>query len=504
MKTVVNSREMKNCDRNTIEYFNIPSLVLMERAALSVVDEVERACEHAEHILIVCGAGNNGGDGFAVARMLYLKRYQIDVVLIGDEEKATNDTKHQMKCLDQYKIPVLKEIPEKSYTLIIDSLFGIGLSRNVEGNFRHTIEKLNQMEAYKISVDVPSGINTDTGAVMGAAFCADLTVSFAYQKLGTVLFPGRDYCGVTVIKDIGITEESFCFDEVNTYSFEPSDLTLLPKRQGRSNKGTYGKVLTAAGCKNMAGAAYLSGKSSYVTGCGLVNLFSEERNRVILQTLLPEAVLTTYQEQKLEHIRETLDQVLKQASVTTIGPGLGTSETSKTIVRHILQNADSPVVLDADGLNIAAKQIELLAKCKGELIITPHLGEMARLCGKDISYIKDNLIATAKDFADKYHVICVLKDACTVTAIPGGEIYINQSGNPGMSTAGSGDVLTGIIAGLIAQEMPPSLAAPLGVYIHGLAGDYAAQQRGMHGMTAGDLLEGIVNVMNQKRRQVIE
>lgn len=536
MEILVDSRQMKQCDKNTIEYFGVPSLVLMERAALGVVEEIEN-CFHKKirteqeskpqnpleqdtSVLLVCGLGNNGGDGLAIGRILWQKGYPVTIVMPPEPKRVSKETGVQMEILSKYGISITDTIPEKNYAVTVDALFGIGLTRNLEGVYKDYITRMNEGKGLKIAVDIPSGIHADTGEVMGIGFRADVTVTFAFAKTGMMLYPGADYAGKVLVKDIGIDHHGFLEEVPSLYRMCPKDLEKIPKRRAHSNKGSYGKVLTVAGHKNMAGAAFLSGKAAYVTGAGLVKIFTEESNRVVLQQLLPEAILATYELEEiktqtaaalqeetgpiqksaeLEYMSESESASVKDslswASVVVAGPGLGTGEAAKALVKTILEHAEVPVILDADGLNVAAEHLEWLKSAKAPVIVTPHLGEMARLVQKSIFDIQKQLLQVARDFAEEYNVICVLKDARTITALPNQRAYINTCGNNGMATAGAGDVLTGILAGLIAQGMDVSMAAPVGVYLHGLAADLQAAQIGTYSLMAQDIIDGISRVL---------
>lgn len=498
MNILVDSRQMKNCDNNTIHHFGMPSLVLMERAALGVAEEIEKNVQTGSRILLVWGTGNNGGDGLAVARMLWQKAYDVTVVLIGDCQKASKETKQQREICEAYGIELQEEIPEENFDVVVDALFGIGLSRDLQGKYFEVVKQMNDINAYKVAVDIPSGIHADTGAVMGIAFRADITITFAFQKLGLLLYPGAEYAGKTIVKEIGITKDSF-LEEVTAYEVEERDLEKIPKRRDYSNKGTFGKVLVAAGHKNMAGAAFLSGKAAYATGAGLVKIMTEEANRTILQQLLPEAVLETYEPG--QELDEPLKNSMEWADVIVAGPGIGTAETSEKIIKVILENAKVPVILDADGLNIVANHTEWLKERKAPVIVTPHLGEMARITKKSIFDIQKQLLQVAREFAERYNVICILKDARTITALPDGTVFVNTSGNNGMATAGAGDVLTGVIAGLVAQSMELKAAAPVGVYLHGKGADELLTQTGTYGMMAQDIIEGVRQVMKETDRK---
>ncbi len=494
MKILVDSGQMKQCDKNTIEYFGVPSLVLMERAALGAAEEIEKLTpKHSEQpeALLVCGLGNNGGDGLAIARLLWQRGWAVTVVMPPEPRRVSQETEIQMDILKKYQVPIASSIPDKNFDVVVDALFGIGLARDIQGIYQEYLVKMNEMAGYKAAVDIPSGIHGDTGAVMGIAFRADLTITFAFAKTGLLLFPGAEYAGRIIVKEIGIDSRSFLSQSPSMHYFTKEDLREIPSRKVRSNKGSYGRVLVAAGQKNMAGAAFFTAKAAYVTGAGLVKVRTAEENRVILQQLLPEAVLETHQ---TTNAAEELADSLEWASVIAAGPGVGTKEAA-VLIETILKHAKVPVILDADGLNIVSEHLEWLRETKAAVIATPHLGEMARLTKQEISVIQQQLIETARAFAEEYHVICVLKDARTVTALPDGRVWVNTSGNNGMATAGSGDVLTGVFAGLIAQGMDPELAAPAGVYLHGLAGDRGVREKGFYGLTAQDILDGIPCVL---------
>lgn len=502
MRFLVNSREMRQYDKNTTEFFKVPSLILMEQAAIAACEEIVKSADKKESILIVCGNGNNGGDGLAIGRLLLLKGYDIDLVLIGDGKKATGSNVTQQEILRAYGKTILNDIPvHKTYGIVIDAVFGVGLTRNIEGIYKTAIEKMNMLTAYKIAIDIPSGVSADNGALLGVAFKADVTITFAFDKVGMHLWPGNEKIGVIILKEIGITENSFMEHKPSVMALESKDLNRLAVRPSHSNKGTFGKLLVIAGSVNMAGAAVLCGKGAYVSGCGLVRILTPEENRIIIQTALPEAILTTYTAKKPEIA--VIKEAMEWADVILCGPGLGTTDTSMAIVMQVLKNATVPLVLDADALNLIAKDTSALQRPHTEMVVTPHLGEMSRLTGDGISFIQSRLLDAAKDFADTYNVVCVLKDERTVTATPYGPAYLNLSGNSGMATAGSGDVLAGIIGSLMAQGLEADKAAPLAVYLHGVAGDEMLKETGKSGLIASDIIEGIRRIMGCKEQKDI-
>lgn len=490
MRYIVNSREMKLYDSNTIEKYHVPSLVLMERAAVAFVDELYKQAVELTQVLVVCGSGNNGGDGYAIARLLKLAGFLVDVVVADKKARVTESNQAQKKIWEAYGGDILTEIPTgKVYTAVIDALFGVGLSRTIEGNYADLLEQINELSGTKVAVDISSGISSDNGNILGIAFRADITITFAFEKLGSLLWPGNEYSGKVIVRDIGIDENSFFDRKPAVAALEDIDFSRLPMRRSHSNKGTYGKLLVIAGSAGMSGAAFLSAMAAYRVGTGLVRIFTTEENRTVLQTQLPEAILTTYSGKKPDV--SLLTEAINWADAIVCGPGIGTSETAASLVKNVLKNASVPVLMDADALNLIASDVNVLLRPHTEMVVTPHLGEMSRLIGDSVSYIQNHLIEVAEEFARQYNVICVLKDEHTVTGVPYSQTYLNLSGNDGMATAGSGDVLSGVIGGLIAQGMSAEEAAPIAVYLHGCAGDAIRKECGNRSLMATDILSGL-------------
>lgn len=499
MKKAVSCSLMKKLDQNTIQKMGIPSLVLMERAAVKTAEEIEKILKNRkteEKILCVCGSGNNGGDGIAAARILFLHGYHSEIFLAGDPSHMTEETKQQYRIAQNYQVPVVNNPEWQEYTTIVDALFGVGLARPVKGRYADLIRDMNLASGWKVSVDIPSGINGDTGEVMGTAFSADMTVTFAFRKAGLCLYPGRKFAGKTVTADIGIYEAAERMDPC--YLLEDSDIKELPKRSLEGNKGTFGKVLAVAGSSGMCGAAYFCAAAAVAAGAGMVKILTEKDNRIPLQMLLPEAIINCSEEPK------EWEKDLDWCDVLIIGPGLGKSERSRKILSWFLEHNQEkrPVILDADGLNLLAENPGWRKVLGKHTVLTPHMGEMSRLTGKSIGELQDSREASALEYARASGSVCVLKDACTVTAGSDGTVWYNLSGNAGMATAGSGDVLAGVLAGMLCMYRGEALSvgemteiAALGVFIHGRAGDLAAENKGMYGMKAGDLLLTIPEVL---------
>lgn len=501
MQYLVNSREMKQCDKNTTEYYGVSSMVLMERAALAVFSEIQKRFSKEDgKVLVLCGNGNNGGDGIAVARLLHLAGWQVEMLLPMKGKKMTPETERQYDTAGKYYVPETDHIQEHSYAVVVDALFGIGLSRGIEGNPGRILEAINKMPAFRIAVDIASGVLADTGAVPGAAFCADLTVTFGFAKIGQFLYPGAEYTGELITADIGIDKNGFQRQNPSGKYLNREDLsTLLPKRRAYSNKGSYGKTLIIAGSSDMAGAAYFAAKAAYYSGCGLVRIFTAKENREILLTKLPEAIITTYEAEQIPMSK--LKESMEWADAVLIGPGLSRSPAAQMLVESVLSCESKKIVFDADALNIISKDTKVLKNTCGERVITPHLGEMSRLTGKNIKSIQENLLQVALDFAKEYHVFCVLKDARTVIGMPDGEFFVNTTGNHGMATGGSGDVLSGFITGFLAQGLSCEKALPAAVYLHGMAGDLAAEAHGAYSMVASDLLEMIPEAVKSSGKE---
>ncbi len=494
MKYILSAKEMQQCDKNTMEYFGVPSAVLMERAALAVAEEIQKLFPDPNtSVLIACGTGNNGGDGLAVARLLFLKGYPVTIFFPGDEKKCSVEAARQLGIVKKYGIDVTDCIPDREFNLVVDAIFGIGLSRDIKGDWRDAVEGLNRLEGVKVAVDIPSGVNTDSGKIMGVAFKADHTVTFGFAKRGHILYPGSGYCGAVAVKDMGIDENSILGDEPHICMAERDELIYLPERYNDSNKGTYGKILIFAGSYNMAGAAAFSAKAACRTGAGLVKVVTDEANREIIQTLVPEAILTTYDEKT--DMETYVKEQLEWADSVVVGPGIGRSSQASHMVKAVMNNVKVPCVADADALNILAEHMEWLDMFFGDLIVTPHPGEMARLTGRSIADIKGDLIGSAERFSKKHGVVTVLKDARTVTVTKYKDTWLNAEGNDGMATGGSGDVLTGIIAALAAQNKDIDESAVFGVLVHALAGDAAAKKLGGYSVTATDIIDGISDVL---------
>ena len=538
MRLLLTKEQMKKADDYTIETIGIPSMVLMERAALAVIDVMKREQLDLSNSLILCGTGNNGGDGFAVARILYQSGHDVTVAFIGDSTKRSVECERQMSICENLGLDIVecltKDMEEDdkrstkikgatlfnhNYTVVIDCIFGIGLSYRLSEEYIQVIKRVNSVNSTKVAIDIPSGICGDSGKVLGEAIKADLTIGIQCEKRGTILFPGKDYAGKVVPVDIGIVTtykdgeqsgQTMFEDEELCYAYERSDVKgNMPQRWENSHKGTYGKVLVIAGSVGMSGAAYLAARAAYGVGVGLVQVYTPEENRAVLQTLLPEAIVTTYRsvdencplkEEVLKTQLSQLEKLLEGANVVCIGPGLGTGTSAQEILKYTLRNGKVPMVIDADGINLLKGHENLLIEAKQPCIITPHIKEMATFMDVTIPEIQEDLPKSLREFTKKYPSICVLKDARTLVGKRQLPFFINTSGNNAMAKGGSGDVLAGVIAGLMAYEssFTPYEAATFGVYLHGLGGDRARDRLGSYSVLARDVITGIQEVLREE------
>lgn len=484
MKYVLKNQEMQTVDHETIHGIKIPGLVLMERASKAVADQAAQMIDHSKRILVISGIGNNGGDALACTRILLEQDYLVDYMIVGKIEKASDDLKLQLQILKNLGYFPLEseDVNFHKYDLLIEGIFGVGLSREVGGVYKEVIERINACGKPVIAIDIPSGISGDSGKALGCAVRAAVTVTFGGYKRGHLLYPGREYCGDTKLVSIGFHDQTIK-KYATGYTLEGND-HLMPERKAYSNKGSYGKVLIVAGNETMSGAACFAAEAALRMGAGLVKVLSDERNRQVLQTRLPEVLFGE---------RTNLKESLNWCDCILFGPGVGVSEETKEMLEVILKEGTKPLVIDADGLNTISRfQMEI--HYPYGVIITPHLMEAARLMECDIAKIKEDLCQSAQNLAEKYHCIAVLKDAATIVASEDDLVYINQSGNDGMATGGSGDVLAGMITGLLGGGLSSYEAAVHGVYLHGLAGDRARRDLGAYSMIASDIITHIKDV----------
>lgn len=502
MRYIPDARQMKEADQYTIQTLCVPSLELMECAAHSCVEVMKEKNMDLSHICVVCGSGNNGGDGFAIARILANEGRKVTVLMAGNIDRATKETLYQIEELRKTGTVIVNEFIQDEYSMIVDSVFGVGLSRPIEGRYRDLIDAMNESTGIKFAVDISSGISADNGSILGAAFKADYTVTFQAEKLGHIYYPGKEYSGEVIVKDIGISESYFKNNPLVTVLYEKHDYKkMLPVRFEDSHKGTYGKLLIIAGSKGMSGAAYMNAIAAYMSGAGLVQIYTVDENREILQSLLPEAIITTYD----QYDEKKLIDLIGWSDAICIGSGVGISDISVKILKTVVYEADVPVVVDADGLNILGEHMWYLEKKRhNQYIFTPHMKEMSRLTGISIDKIKADRNQILEKFTTKYQLTCVLKDSRTMIKSAEERSVINTTGNSSMAKAGSGDVLAGIIAGLLVQTKSCHQSAVLGTYLHGKCGDMSRREKGSYSVMARDLIECISKVFMREEGKYYE
>jgi len=502
---LVTPEQMRRIDREAIERIGIPGVVLMENAAFQVSMKAAEILgqRNGRRVLVAAGAGNNGGDAFAVARHLLSMGYSVSLYMLCPTESLRGDAAINANILENmgFTMELLK--PEnldrfaescREADLIIDGLFGTGLNRNIEGIALEAVCIINRYSNCTLSIDIPSGVDGLTGRICGGCVRADYTVTFFLPKLGMVQYPAAACLGELTVADIGIPYA--LADNLKTCELTDSAMVseILPPRPEDGHKGTFGRVLIIAGSYAMPGAAVLCAQSAYRTGSGLVRLAVPKEIVPILAARVTEAVYAPL-ESRDGHIACTdntvLQELLDNSDAVLVGPGLSCNEDTCELVRKVIELCRKPLVLDADALNAIAPDTEILSRLKCEAVITPHPAEMARLMGADTAGVQSDRIGAAKSFAEEYGITVVLKGAGTVIAGPDGKISINPTGNSGMATAGSGDVLAGMVVSLLGQDVQPYEAAVAAAYIHGLAGDQAAADKGACSMTASDISERI-------------
>jgi hydroxyethylthiazole kinase-like uncharacterized protein yjeF len=498
MQRLVTAARMQELDRAAISENGIPGLTLMENAGRGVVDGMTKHLGNlaATRPLVICGKGNNGGDGFVVVRLLLEKKARPDCVLLGKAADLSLDAlaSYQLLAASGCKVQEAASRADIeplfcSRKIVVDAIFGTGLARAPAGLAADAVQLINSSGAYVVAVDLPSGLQSDTGTPYNPCVRADLTVTMALPKLGLWLYPGRALAGRIEVADIGIATrdqgaDAFLLDAAYVRS-------VLPRRHPDGNKGTFGRALVVAGSRGFSGAAILAGRAAVRSGCGIVHLAVPEGICESVASGVVEAVkspLPQTEECALSPAAlESLLDAAGSAQAVALGPGIGTDRRTQKLQLSFLAEIDKPTVVDADGVNNLIGRLGMLSRTKAPLVLTPHPGEFARLTGTRPAQANADRAGSARKFATERKVVLVLKGASTVIAAPDGRVFVNPTGNSGLATGGTGDVLTGLIAGLLAQGMSPLDAACAGVYLHGLAADIAVKTLTEYCLAAGDL-----------------
>ncbi len=499
---ILTAELMQGVDRTAIEVLGVPGLVLMENAALGVVDALAERWPKAESVVIFCGPGNNGGDGFAVGRHLEVRGYRVCLEMVGQASEGDGHLQSEicrrmgmsMSVVDSEEAVKRALHEAREADLVIDALFGTGLTRPLAARYASLVEGLNALCLPLLAVDLPSGLDASKHVPIGPHIRADLTVTFAAPKIAQVMFPAAEAVGDLVVTDLGIPPALVEDSPSQLHLIEPEDLQpCLPPRRADTHKGTYGHLLIVAGGPGKSGAAVLAARAAIRSGVGLITvgvpsplLHGVDQSSAESMTL----ELAAGARGELDEVAaETILRECEGRDALALGPGLGTETGTAAAVRQAALACPLPLVLDADGLNAFAGRLDELATREAPTVLTPHPGELARLLDVGTGEIQANRIAFARQAAEVAGAIVVLKGHQTLVAEADGNVWVNPTGNPGMATGGSGDVLTGIVGSFLAQGIAPIRAALAAVYLHGLAGDLAAQRVGEPCLAAGDLLD---------------
>ena len=502
---VLTAQQMQAVDRRAIEEIGIPGVVLMENAGRRVTEEIlsRYATRGPQRALVFAGKGNNGGDGYVIARHLLDNDWDVLTLVLAAAAEITGDAAVNLKALVNCGGEVLHIGNEEElytalddaeqFTVVVDALFGTGLTKPLQGLSLEVIGWMNCQACPVVAVDIPSGIDGSTGRVAGDAVNADLTVSFAFPKIGQVTFPGARHVGELVIADIGIPKqvEYEAKAECRLIDAEEARL-LLPNRSGEGHKGMFGHLLVLAGSRGKCGAAVMAAQAGLRGGAGLVTLACPESVQPGVAARLAEVMTVPLDEVHGEvgmSALESLQSLAAGKRALAIGPGLGVGAEVSSLIRRLVQDTRQPVVIDADGLNALVGHLQLLGSLPGrDIVLTPHPGEMSRLIGLPVAEIQADRFNVAREFSVKHAVTLVLKGARTLIAAPDGTVHVNSTGHAGMASGGTGDVLTGLIGSLLAQGLPAMAAATLGVYLHGRAAERLLPTFGDAGLLATDLI----------------
>ena len=503
MLKVCFAQQMRCIDRAAEEIGKIPSIVLMENAAMACVDELKHDFNDLlkARVAVFCGKGNNGGDGFAIARHLYNMGVEVCVYLVSGTD-IEGDAKINFDIIKNMNVEMETLVDTdglnyivKSYDIIVDAILGTGISGTVRGLAYDVIKIINDNAKYIMSVDVPSGMNSDSGEICGVCINAHKTVTFAAYKIGMFKFPAAEYTGKISVKDISIPQ--YIIDNQNIrINVTDNEFVRnnIRKRKSNTQKGDYGKVLVIAGSKGMTGAAYLSSQAAVLSGSGLVTLGICQSINSVLEMKTTEVMTFPLSDSGGALAYDAADEIigrLNDFDAVLFGPGLGRSKEIPEILRRILKHSKIPVVIDADGINALARDLTILSDCVCPVIFTPHAVEMSRLTGFSKEYIEENRYEVTAEFSQRYGVTVLLKGRYTLVTAQDGLQYTNITGNPGLATGGSGDVLAGILVSLLARGMHEATAAAIAAYIHGMAGDFAAFTYGEESVTAQNVMENI-------------
>lgn len=501
---ICTSAQMQAIDRRTIREYGIPGVVLMERAGLAVCRVILDRNPRPDRAVVIAGAGNNGGDGFVVARELRNHGIDVSVYLLADPGRLKGDALLNYRVIERLGLDIrrvrsaagLKLGTGGSGTVIVDALFGTGLTRGVKGLHLAAIRKINRSGIPVVAVDIPSGLSTDTGRVLGDSVRATDTVTFGLPKRGHYLYPGPLYTGRLTVADIGFPEESLSAEGIRLRTLDVRDTAgILPERPPHGHKGTFGHLLVIAGSRGKAGAASLAAVAALRSGCGLVTVGVPEGQISSITKKRPELMTLPLAENGEGAISSKaiaeICLAAKKASAVAIGPGISVCGDTLKLVRDVLLKIQKPILMDADAINCMMGDAVFLKRVKHQIVLTPHPAEFGRLVNIETVDVQSDRVAVVERFTRDIPHVLVLKGAHTLIASGSDGIFMNMSGNAGMATAGSGDVLTGVVGALLAAGMTPFESAAAGVNIHGLAGDMAAELQSQRALMATDIIKNL-------------
>ena len=511
---IVTNEEMRKIDARVQRVFHIPGSVLMENAGRGAVEVLSRYFDlRGLKVLVACGTGNNGGDGFVIARHLKNHGGVVQVFLLGRKSDPKGDARQNLTAAEKAGVEIVASLGPGRFRArlkafrpdcIVDAVFGTGFRGEPKDAFARAFEAINDSEAFILAIDIPSGINGDTGNFHKICVIADATAVMCLPKRGHYLYPGREFSGDLHLVDIGVPEKSIKEGFPSLISYELVN-QLLPRRPPDGNKGTFGRVLMIAGARGYSGAAVLAARAAFRTGAGLVYLAAPRGIINVLERKVVEAVKVPLPETDRETIGTSAISVLlpllDQSDILVIGPGITTHPETARFIYEFLPRVRRPVIIDADALNILAQKPRIIDKIKAPFILTPHPGEFSRLGRSTSREVNEQRIEWARKYSRRTGGVVVLKGAPTIIAAPEGEVFVNPTGNSGLATAGSGDVLAGMIAGFLAQTRLPLDAAVCGVFLHGLAADQKVKRSCEYSLIAGDLIEQIPETLNYVLRE---
>ena len=510
---VATAEEMQELDRKAIETYRIPGVVLMENAGRGAAEVISGYFPEIQKkkVAIIAGKGNNGGDGFVIARYLLNQGIYVRVYLLTDPNGLRGDAETNFSIFHRMKGEVISVPSTKDYIkvkrdlekfdILIDGIFGTGLDAEVRGYYREVIDHLNTLQKPIVAIDIPSGLDGDTGKPLGTAIRASLTITFGLPKIGHLIPPGLDYVGKVKVVDIGIPKKLVEEEKFSTYLLEKEEIQrwLSIPRNPDTHKGDYGHLLVIAGSVGKTGAAVMACQAALRMGAGLVTLAIPKSLNPILEMKLTEVMTEPLPETPKQTLSlrafSAIARLCENKKAVIIGPGLGTIKETQSLILKLIRTIDLPIIIDADGLTALATQPKTLPIKNRSLMLTPHPGEMARLTRSQVKEVLENRVGLSRNFAQSQHVHLVLKGHPTLITTPKGEVYINPTGNPGMASGGTGDVLTGMIGGLVCQGFDILTSLQVAVYLHGMAGDEGAQEKGEKSLIATDIIEKIPTLL---------